>query len=150
MHNACFFSSKRLLAYTKRYSTCSTRFVPLPIWVLSWHLYSDSLLGLFYLVVTTDMFFHFWKEKQRLFFIQTLQRHYFVKLYNKIVNESCSHNLAASAFDNPLRWYCVEQEHVKNTRSRAFWENNLQSGDNLTSHLPQYVEMESAFLLTPV
>ena len=58
---------------------------------------------------------------------------YSVKLCNKIVNESCSHNLAASAFDNPLRWYCVE--HVKNTRSRAFWENNLPSGDNSTYFL---------------
>ena len=46
-----FFSSKRVLAYTKRYKTCSTRFVPLPIWVLSSHLYCDSLLGLSYLVV---------------------------------------------------------------------------------------------------
>ena len=35
MHNACFFSSKCVLAYTKRYNTCSTRFVPLPIGVLS-------------------------------------------------------------------------------------------------------------------
>ena len=28
-------------------------------------LYSDSLLGLSYLVVTTDIFFYFWNEKQR-------------------------------------------------------------------------------------
>ena len=32
MHNACFFSSKRVLACTKRYNTCSTRFVPLPMY----------------------------------------------------------------------------------------------------------------------
>ena len=57
-----FFSSKRLLAYTKRYNTCSTRFVTLPIWVLSYHLYSNSLLGLSYLVVTTDMFFSLLKR----------------------------------------------------------------------------------------
>ena len=31
MHNACFFSSKCVIAYTKRYNTCSTRFVPLPM-----------------------------------------------------------------------------------------------------------------------
>ena len=29
---ARFFSSKRVLAYTKQYNTCSTRFVPLPIY----------------------------------------------------------------------------------------------------------------------
>ena len=29
-----FFSSNRLLAYTKRYNICSTRFVTLPKWVL--------------------------------------------------------------------------------------------------------------------
>ena len=31
---ARFFSSKHVLAYTKRYNTCGTRFVPLSIWVL--------------------------------------------------------------------------------------------------------------------
>ena len=51
MHKACFFFSKRVLAYTKRYNTCSKRFVPLPILVLSLPL------------VTTDMFFSFLKRK---------------------------------------------------------------------------------------
>ena len=53
------FFSTRVLAYTKRHNTCGIRFVPLPMWVLSLHLYSGSLLGLSYIVVTTDMFFSF-------------------------------------------------------------------------------------------
>ena len=31
----CLFFFKRVFAYNKRYNTCSTRVVPLPIWVLS-------------------------------------------------------------------------------------------------------------------
>ena len=66
MHNVCFFLrnvySPSLNGTERVWHVLSH----CPFMGSSLHLYSDSRLGLPYLVVTSDMFFfHFWNEKQR-------------------------------------------------------------------------------------